>query len=159
MFGWYRRSARCYVYLSDIPTVRRTSSSAPLSEEDLRTCRWFTRGWTLQELIAPTQVDFFAWDGTHIGSKSTLETIISNLTRIDPIVLRGCPLAQRSIAERLSWMRLRTTRREEDQVYSLFGIFDVNMPIIYGEGKEKARRRLTDEILRNSKCATSSCGR
>jgi hypothetical protein len=80
-----------------------------------------------------------------------LETAISNVTGISLDVLRGRPLAECTIEERMMWAKARTTKREEDHVYSLLGIFDVTMPLVYGEGKEKAFRRLYEGISRYSK--------
>jgi hypothetical protein len=154
MFRWYKNATRCYVYLSDVYTShegRDTPSRGDEWEALFRQSRWFTRGWTLQELIAPEHVDFFARDGTHLGNKSTLETAISNITDISLDVLRGRPLAECTIEERMMWAKSRTTKREEDHVYSLFGIFDVTMPLVYGEGKAKAFRRFYEEISRYSK--------
>lgn len=158
MFRWYKSSARCYVYLNDVSTsygLRDASRFDNLWEAQFLQSRWFTRGWTLQELIAPKHVDFFAREGTHLGNKSTLETAISNVTGISLDVLRGRALAECTIRERLTWAKTRTTKREEDHVYSLLGIFDVTMPLVYGEGKAKAFRRFHEEILRCSKYATS----
>ena len=149
MFRWYTTATRCYVYLSDVgpPQEGRDKHSCG-NEWDLlfSRSRWFTRGWTLQELIAPEHVDFFARDGSHVGNRSTLEIAISRTTAIFLDVLRGRPLAECSIGERLTWAKARTTRREEDHVYCLFGIFDVTVPFVYGEGKAKAFRRLYDEM-------------
>jgi Heterokaryon incompatibility protein (HET) len=149
MFRWYKNATRCYVYLSDVYTShegRDTPSRGDEWEALFPQSRWFTRGWTLQELIAPELVDFFARDGTHLGNKLTLETAISNITDISLDVLRGRPLAECTIEERMMWAKSRTTKREEDHVCSLFGIFDVTMPLVYGEGKAKAFRRFYEEI-------------
>jgi hypothetical protein len=154
MFRWYKNATRCYVYLPDVSTSQE-GRDTPLCGDEWEAhflqSRWFTRGWTLQELIAPEHVDFFARDGTNLGNKLTLETAISNATGISLDVLRGRPLAECTLGERLTWAIGRTTKREEDHVYSLFGIFDVAMPLIYGEGKGKAFRRFYEEISRYSK--------
>lgn len=144
MFRWYMDASRCYVYLSDVEATDRW-------EDSFRQSRWFTRGWTLQELLAPSQVHFFASDGTCLGDKSSgsLESIISTVTGISPAVLCGCPLAECTIEERMSWMKTRRTKRKEDRVYSLLGIFDVSMPVLYGEGEAKAMRRLEYEVGRS----------
>jgi hypothetical protein len=95
--------------------------------------RWFKRGWTLQELIAPVIVELYAADWSEIGTKSTLRAEIAAITGIDSEVLRGdkSPLSC-SVAMRMGWAATRSTTRVEDRAYSLFGIFDVNMPLIYG---------------------------
>ncbi|TVY27216.1 Vegetative incompatibility protein HET-E-1 [Lachnellula hyalina] len=132
MFRWYKNATRCYVYLSDVYTSHEERDT-PLGGKEWEALftqsRWFSRGWTLQELIAPEHVDFFARDGTYFGNKLTLEIAISNVAGISLDVLRGRPLAECTIEERMTWAKARTTKREEDHVYSLFGIFDVTMPL------------------------------
>jgi hypothetical protein len=111
-----------------------------------RQSRWFTRGWTLQELIAPTLVDFFSKGGERLGNKLSLEAMIHDITSITRSALRGDALSDFSIDERMSWAKHRKTKLEEDKIYSLLGIFEVSMPLIYGEGRDKAFRRLEEEI-------------
>jgi hypothetical protein len=149
MFRWYRSATRCYVYLTDVSAhdSREMSQQCLFQwEPTFRNSRWFTRGWTLQELLAPTLVDFFSQEGERLGSKLSLEGIIHDITGIPKKALRGEPLESFSRDERMSWASHRHTKEEEDQAYSLLGIFDVSMPLIYGEGKEKAFRRLQEEI-------------
>ncbi|KAK5219741.1 hypothetical protein LTR47_011450 [Exophiala xenobiotica] len=149
MFRWYQKAARCYVYLTDVLAHdgQQTSPQCLFPwEATFRKSRWFTRGWTLQELLAPTLVDFFSADGKRLGSKLTLEDMIHDITGIPGTALRGGPLYGFSREERLSWASLRHTKEEEDHAYSLLGIFDVSMPLIYGEGKERAYKRLQEEI-------------
>jgi hypothetical protein len=112
----------------------------------LRKSRWFTRGWTLQELLAPTLIDFFNCGGERLGSKLTLEDMIHDITGITGAALRGGPLDGFSRDERMSWAEGRHTKKEEDEAYSLLGVFDVSMPLIYGESKEKAVKPLQEEI-------------
>ena len=152
MFRWYRDAAKCYVFLSDVARadVDTTEHSHQLPwESAFRTSRWFTRGWTLQELIAPTSVEFFSENWELLGDRKSLERHICEITRIPSKALRGSPLAEFSATERMSWAETRQTTREEDMAYSLLGIFDVYMPLIYGEGREHAFKRLRKEI-RNS---------
>jgi hypothetical protein len=151
MFRWYRGASKCFVYLSDVSTIGETATLERTWEPAFRQSRWFKRGWTLQELLAPDIVDFYSANGIHLGSKSTLDTVISDVTGISLDVLRGCLLTDCTIEERLSWTATRTTRREEDHVYSLLGIFDITMPLIYGEGKSKAFKRFYEEVSRYSK--------
>ncbi|CAI6340620.1 unnamed protein product [Periconia digitata] len=148
MFRWYQDAAICYVYLSDVSIQEHLPDIS--WESTFQESRWFTRGWTLQELIAPKHVEFFTQDWVRLGTKSTLETSISNVTGISLEVLRGRPVAECTIKERLGWAKARATKREEDHVYSLLGILDVTMPMIYGEGKAKALRRLYDELSRHT---------
>ncbi|KAH8592605.1 hypothetical protein B0O99DRAFT_674331 [Bisporella sp. PMI_857] len=122
-----------------------------LWESAFRNSKWFARGWTLQELIAPTSVEFFSKKGKLLGDKSTLERHICEITGIPAKALRGSLLSSFSVAERMSWAKQRKTTREEDQAYSLLGIFDVSIPVIYGEGGGKAMKRLQEEIDKASK--------
>lgn len=159
MFRWYRDSAKCYVYLADVPiaNVDTTGQGHQLPwESALRRSRWFERGWTLQELIAPKSVEFFSKNYELIGDKKSLERQICEITRIPGIALRGSPLPTFSVAERMSWAETRKTTYEEDMVYSLLGIFDVYMSLIYGEGRHNAGERLREAIDRKEKGALSS---
>ncbi|KAG5659873.1 hypothetical protein KAF25_002432 [Fusarium avenaceum] len=143
MFQWYRKSEACYVYLSDV-----TSAENPVSSgSSFRRSRWFTRGWTLQELLAPHEVIFLADDWCEIGTKTSLSTVISQITNIDVVTLTKHTWSHVSIAMIMSWASMRQTTRLEDQAYSLLGLFDVNMPLIYGEG-QKAFYRLQVEIMK-----------
>ena len=147
MFRWYKEAARCYVYLSDIPDRQASDPQWPLF---FKKSVWFTRGWTLQELLAPASVEFFSHNWLHLGDKKTLEQYICEATRIAPQALRGAPLSEFSYDQRWSWAASRQTTREEDWVYCLFGVFSVYLPIIYGEGRENALYRLKWEIERRS---------
>ena len=153
MFRWYRDATKCYVYLRDVS--RPQNYSADGSNEDwestFRKSAWFRRGWTLQELIAPASVDFFCKEGELLGNKASLERQICEITGIPASALRGSPLSDFSVAERLSWAASRETFRQEDKAYSLLGIFDVNMSLIYSEGKHRAMQRLREEIEKASK--------
>lgn len=116
----------------------------------LRKCRWFSRGWTLQELIAPERLMFFGSDWNFIGSKRDLLCTLSDITGIDSIALsHRCKLEELSVAKRLSWAACRETTRIEDRAYSLLGLLNINMSLIYGEG-ERAITRLQEEIIRSS---------
>lgn len=158
MFRWYSNATKCYVYLSDvIRPVPDADHANPLPRyEDLKTSRWFTRGWTLQELVAPASVEFYTKDRKMIGNKVSLEQDIHEITKIPVEALRGSSLASFTTIERLSWTSSRQTSREEDMAYSLLGIFDVNIPPLYGEGKEKALSRLREAIDKNLKGESSS---
>lgn len=142
MFRWYQVAAECYVFLSDLPS--KTSA-----EEGLPRCKWFTRGWTLQELLAPKLLFFYDGSWSYIGSKADFSPIISSITNIHEEAFGGRKPWNFSVATRMSWAAHRKTTRTEDLAYCLMGIFQVNMPMIYGEG-EKAFRRLQEEIVRRS---------
>ncbi|RDW83490.1 hypothetical protein BP5796_04981 [Coleophoma crateriformis] len=146
MFRWYQNAARCYVYLSDVSKPGSGADDPTAWEGAFRESRWFTRGWTIQELIAPRLVDFFSFEGEQLGSKLSLESKICEITGIANKALRGDALSNLSIRERRSWAERRSTTIEEDEVYCLIGIFDVSMVPIYGEGRDQAFRRLEDTI-------------
>ncbi len=104
------------------------------------------RGWTLQELLAPVSVEFFTREGWRLGDKRSLEQQIHKITGIDILGSQGTPLSQFEVDERFKWAETRRTTREEDWAYCLLGIFDIYIPLIYGEGRENAIRRLRKEI-------------
>jgi hypothetical protein len=149
MFRWYQRAAKCYVYLSDVPTRKQKASDTSVEftwESSFRDSRWFTRGWTLQELLAPRSVEFFSRHGKRLGDKETLKRHIHEITGISISALKGAPLSQFEVEERLSWAENRQTARVEDKAYSLLGMFGIHLPLIYGEGKGHAFKRLKKEI-------------
>ncbi|KAH7070472.1 heterokaryon incompatibility protein-domain-containing protein [Paraphoma chrysanthemicola] len=141
MFAWYQNAAVCYAFLSDVHHDRRSIA--------LSASKWFTRGWTLQELLAPRRVVFYSSEWKALGSKEELKAQLHSITKIPTEALEGTPLSHFSIAQRMSWAANRVTTRIEDCAYSLMGIFDVNMPLLYGE-KEKAFLRLQQHILQDS---------
>lgn len=141
MFTWYKRASLCIVYLSDI------QNSDGLKK--LRGSRWFKRGWTLQELIAPLELVFLDKNWDVIGTKTSLVSTLTSITGISKDVLLTGLLDGISIATKMSWAAERETTRVEDRAYSLMGIFDVNMPAVYGEG-QKAFMRLQEEIMKKS---------
>jgi hypothetical protein len=147
MFRWYRDAAKCYVYLSDVSVS--TTGNAENTVAFLES-RWFTRGWTLQELLAPACVEFFSMEGDLLGDKHSRIQEISKVTNIAAEALQGTPLSRFSVKERMAWAKERETTREEDRAYSLLGIFDIHMPLLYGEGEEKALKRLNKEIRESS---------
>ncbi|KAL6711387.1 hypothetical protein ACN47E_004321 [Coniothyrium glycines] len=154
MFDWYQRATKCYVYLTDVATPEDVGHHNPtdvLWIEPFRRSRWFTRGWTLQELLAPAHVEFFSKEGSYLGNKSSLEHDICAVTNIHLGALRGGHLAEFSIDDKKGWMGSRETTRAEDMAYCLFGLFGVFLPPIYGEGLRGARQRLEEEI---KKCGT-----
>lgn len=149
MFRWYRDAVKCYVYLPDVTLRKRNNDETERPwEPAFRRSRWFTRGWTLQELLAPTSVQFFSREEELLGDKRTLEQQIHEITRIPVAALRGTSLSQFGVDERLRWTENRKTQKEEDKAYCLLGIFNVFMPLIYGEG-ENAFVRLRAEIGRS----------
>ena len=155
MFRWYQTATKCYVYLSDISITKWKviDNVSKLSwESTFQGSKWFTRGWTLQELLAPTSVEFFSKEWKRLGDKQSLRQKIHKITRIPVLALQGAPLSQFSINERLSWKDGRHTKLEEDMAYSLLGIFGVYIPPIYGEGTSGAFKRLMDEIGKLEKC-------
>ncbi|KAI0977457.1 vegetative incompatibility protein HET-E-1 [Xylaria arbuscula] len=153
MFRWYRNATKCYVYLSDVSKSHVKHANEPLRstwKKEFRESRWLTRSWTLQELIAPSSVEFFERDGQRLGDKKSLEQLLHDTTKISTNAFRGHPLSSFSVNERMSWSSGRDAKEPEDKAYSLLGIFDVHMPLIYSEGEEKALRRLRREIDQQS---------
>lgn len=149
MFAWYKKSRVCYAFLSDVNEGPK-DISAPNSS--FRKSRWYRRGWTLQELIAPTRVLFFNSSWNFIGELvrgSTLSGVVSEITSIPSAFLEGLDPAKANVAMRMSWASARETRRKEDMAYSLLGIFDIKMPLLYGEG-QKAFKRLQEELIRRT---------
>lgn len=145
MFNWYRDAQVCYVYLSDVPGDQDPQHEGSAFAQS----RWFTRGWTLQELLAPLTIVFYSKDWIEIGTKSSLQEIISSVTGISEDILLGSNRDVVSVAKRMSWAAKRETTRVEDMAYSLMGLFGVNMPLLYGE-RENAFVRLQQEIMKIS---------
>jgi hypothetical protein len=146
MFRWYRKAAKCYVYLSDVVVYTREGEAHVEWDSAFRNTRWFTRGWTLQELLAPAIVEFYSRDGIRIGDKLSLEQRIAQITGIPREALRGQELSHFSIEERFSWAESRQTLKAEDKAHCLIGIFDIFLPLLYGIGQSKAMTRLQREI-------------
>jgi hypothetical protein len=142
MFRWYQNAKKCYVYLSDVENNILDGEG----ESAFKRSRWFTRGWTLQELLAPRSVEFFSKEGARLGDKESLERIICGVTGIPVDALAGSDLSEFDVAERFSWAEKRQTTREEDGAYCLLGIFGIYMSLIYGEGKDNAIKRLQKQI-------------
>jgi hypothetical protein len=146
MYLWYRVSEVCYVYLADVPANLGTKST----DLAIRQSRWFTRGWTLQELIAPPNAIFYDAEWVELGTKESLESLIFDVTRIHVEVLRDAnQMEEFSVAQKMSWASKRVTTRVEDIAYCLLGIFDVHMPLLYGEG-DHAFIRLQEEIMKDT---------
>ncbi|KAK2045412.1 HET domain-containing protein [Colletotrichum somersetense] len=169
MFEWYRSSTICFAHLADLPV---DSPSLWMFESDSgiykRPCRWFQRGWTLQELIAPQKLEFFdcGWNSRGFKTDGPVLRQLSNMTGIRGktarVLKNSDAITEISIAERMSWAAKRQTTRTEDMAYCMLGIFGVNMPLLYGEGS-RAFMRLQEEILKNSTdmslfCWTASRG-
>ena len=175
MWRWYKNAVVCYAFLDDVPDnleyiqdlrgLQRIARSSEMTEtlrasgNRFQRSEWFTRGWTLQELLAPARVEFLGQSWTKIGNKVDLCTLISWTTGIRSDII-GCPHLEYGIgaeisaidlcsaAEKLSWAANRRTSRMEDMAYCLLGILGVNMPLMYGEGKN-AFVRLQEELLRS----------
>ncbi|KIX06915.1 uncharacterized protein Z518_04891 [Rhinocladiella mackenziei CBS 650.93] len=143
MFKWYGHSHICYAYLSDLESGSELQAS-------LGQCRWFSRGWTLQELIAPQKVRFYDKTWVEVGTKSMLQQLLSEITKVNSEVLRdNNNLLLVPVGRKMSWAACRQTTRIEDVAYCLMGIFGVNMPLLYGEGPQ-AFTRLQEEIVKDS---------
>lgn len=142
MFAWYEEAAVCYAYLADVPIC---------DPSVFERSRWFTCGWTLQELIAPAEILFFSQDWTEIGRKSMLYGRLSEIARIDKdILMHRKSIENASVAQRMSWAAYRQTNRPEDIAYCLVNIFSVKMQVMYGERAEGAFLRLQEHIMKQS---------
>ena len=151
MYRWYANSGICYAYLHDVD-----GPSFPTEEDDEAHPEsngwpeWFSRGWTLQEMVAPSNVQFFNMNWTYIGDKGILAPTLTHITGVPERILKeGLAGNRPCVAQIMSWAAKRRTTRVEDRAYSLMGLLDVNMTMLYGEGK-KAFRRLQLEIIHTS---------
>ena len=169
MWRWYMRSSLCYVYLEDV--APRSAQSPDHFERSLAKSRWVTRAWCLQELLAPSNVVFLARDWSAVGLKCTLSkllcfsdldprrrhwelprftTQVSNVTGIPEDALSDELCGRHySIAQKMSWAANRDATRIEDRAYSLIGLFDINMPLLYGENS-RAFYRFQEELIRHT---------
>lgn len=142
MYQWYKKAEVCFAYLDDYPTTK---------VPEFTQSKWFTRGWTLQELVAPRELVFFDKHWREIGDKERLQPSLTSRTKINGnFLLYPQGISRASISQRMSWFSGRNTTVHEDTAYCLLGLFGVNMPLLYGEGKERAFRRLQEEIMRYS---------
>lgn len=152
MYRWYHDALVCFAYLPDMPvgdTFAGDASSEALGRA-FRACNWFTRGWTLQELIAPKNLEFYNEAWSQFGTKESLDFLLEAITRIPRrILMHEATLDSIAVGRRMSWASRRRTTRTEDLAYCLMGLFDINMPMLYGEGP-KAFIRLQEEIFRQS---------
>ena len=140
MFKWYQNSSLCLAYLSDV-------SLSDLVTESM----WFMRGWTLQELIAPRELRFYNKYWEPVGTKKSLSDELGERTGIPPQVLSGeKDVRVMPVCCKMAWAASRVTTRPEDLAYCLMGLFDVNMPLLYGEGAEKSFRRLQEMIVKQT---------
>ena len=145
MFRWYSEADRCYVYLADI-SWDDAEQPSEVDAESITNSRWFERGWTVQELLAPSCVKFFTSNGRRLGDRKQLGTSISRRTGIPEAALHGAELDSFTIEQRRDWFKGRQTKREEDTIYATLGLFSVHMPIMYGEGAFNARKRLNQVL-------------
>ena len=145
MFQWYANAEICWAYLEDVSLL--STYYWRWWDKQFHESRWFKRGWTLQELLAPKDIIFLSREWTSIGPKAELLDNISYTARIDTQHLHDFRKA--SVAAKMSWASQRKTTRIEDIAYSLMGLFNVNMPLLYGEGA-KAFIRLQEEIIKIS---------
>lgn len=151
MYRWYEQSTECYAFLSDVPGPLVGDQFA----SGLRTSRWITRGWTLQELIAPREVKFFGKACKYLGTRSSYSKVIHNITGVPEKLLKCDPRSPSSdprhysAAQKMSWAAGRQCKKVEDVAYSLLGLFDIYMPLHYGEGS-RAFMRLQEEIFRKT---------
>jgi hypothetical protein len=148
MYEWYRRSKICFAYLADVHAVEAKVCNDMWFYNMVKGSAWFTRGWTLQELIAPGFVEFYSVEWRSLGTRNQKYLDIQHITRISRRVLVTADPRDSSVAQRMSWAVKRRTTRAEDMAYCLFGLFNINTPLLYGEGGRKAFLRLQDEIIK-----------
>lgn len=142
MYRWYQAADICYVYLQDLDVDDW--------QESLGKSKWFTRGWTLQELLAPRKAVFYDSRWRLVGNKDILAEKLSSITGVPGKALRTGDLNPYSVAQKMAWAAKRMTTRPEDMAYCLMGLFDVNIPLLYGKGGYRAFVRLQEEIIRHS---------
>ena len=146
MFAWYVQAEVCYAFLEDVSS----SDVVDLDNSEFTRARWHTRGWTLQELLAPAAVLFMSKGWKRLGTKRELAPLIERVTGIQqPYLTREADFREASISTRMRWAARRRTTRVEDEAYSLLGLFNINMPTLYGEGT-RAFLRLQEEIAKRS---------
>jgi len=151
MYSYYTHAEWCIAYLDDVELDETQPEIFSEAGRVLSRSAWFSRGWTLQELIAPLKLTFYAKSWNKIGTKADLCVPVSIASNIAEKVLRDREaISAVGISEKMSWAASRVTTRPEDEAYSLMGIFGVNMATLYGEGRSSAFRRLQLEILRTS---------
>ncbi|KAI1124228.1 heterokaryon incompatibility protein-domain-containing protein [Nemania abortiva] len=157
MFRWYSEAEVCLVYLVDSYSCARAPCRRLYTKDDTP-CRWFSRCWTLQELLASRKLVFYDSQWNLISklqkqdsNKKNFEREISKITKINAEAFLGrVPLWQYSVEAKMSWAASRKARRPEDIAYSLLGLFDIHMPLIYGEGAGAAFQRLQLEIIKST---------
>ncbi|KAF8850265.1 HET-domain-containing protein, partial [Acephala macrosclerotiorum] len=162
MYQWYAKSRICYAYLEDVDedlkevdgnlnvVGNKRDCPCKVDKQYFSDSRWFTRGWTLQELIAPQKVKFFGSGWNHLGSRRDLSSTISVITKIPhDVLISAHNINMLSVAKKMSWASQRETTRIEDTAYCLLGIFGVNMPLLYGEG-DRAFQRLQEELIKET---------
>lgn len=153
MFQWYEKAGVCIAYLDDVAWT----DSPTKDDSQFGQCRWFSRGWTLQELIAPPELRFYSREWEFVGTRSSLKDAIAKISHVPEMMLEAHAdghhrhsLDGFSVAEKMSWAASRVTTRPEDLAYCLLGLFDINMPLLYGEGRVKAFMRLQEEIIKST---------
>jgi len=170
MYAWYRNSAVCYIYMADVHPAAVSETQQAFGAR-FRSSLWFTRGWTLQELLAPRKKVFYnaKWAKILEIQKSAagdvfrdiyLPHVVKEVTGISEEAMRDFSPTSRdySVARKMSWASNRKTTRSEDTAYCLMGIFDINMPLLYGEGP-KAFMRLQEEIMKKTHDHSIFCWR
>ncbi|KAK0654972.1 heterokaryon incompatibility protein-domain-containing protein [Cercophora newfieldiana] len=151
MYRYYSEAVVCYAHLYDVHDGSTPTQLPSGTDGNIQFSRstWFTRGWTLQELLAPTDLVFFNSSWSRIGTKAQLEDTIATITGIPPRYLHRPHLRDATISCRMSWVSNRVTTRLEDIAYCMLGIFNINMPLLYGEGR-RAFQRLQEELVKSS---------
>jgi hypothetical protein len=171
MFRWYSRALECIAYIADVPSL---SAGSDVVMSEFRQSEWFTRGWTLQELLVPGFVVFLNREWEAIGHKCAycgyknpckdagplLNNVLAEITGIaEDIMFDYRKSTSLTVDEKMSWMANRTTTKTEDMAYCMMGIFDVNMPLLYGEGvkaMQRLEREITSQIYHDPSTSTAT---
>ncbi|KAF9472078.1 hypothetical protein BDN70DRAFT_763404, partial [Pholiota conissans] len=150
MYAWYERASICIVHLSETQTITQIPHDS-----------WFTRGWTLQELIAPKILNFYSSDwrrltqyGNNDKQNNVVLSFIKQATTMSSWEVTSTSKHHVPLSRKMQWAASREVTREEDRAYSLMGIFDVSISTAYGEGTYRAFLRLLEEILKKTPSGT-----
>jgi hypothetical protein len=160
MLRWYISTMQRFFYSRHIPHTLVGSDLVRSEQKPVSTLeksRWFTRGWTLQELLAPSTVEFFSKEETKLGDKLSLAKEVREVTGIPSSALQGEPLSTFGVHERVAWSEHRTTKIPADRAYSLMGILGVSLSPIEGESPAEAMKRVLDEVDKQNKCFQDLC--
>jgi heterokaryon incompatibility protein (HET) len=147
MFSWYQSASVCFAYMHEVSNNNQRLKWTEDNAVVRKTPEWFTRGWTLQELLAPKKLLLSDQDWNCIGDRENCAQVITKFTGIPLSALCGKDIQSYSYADRLAWAKGRQTTEPEDRVYSLLGLLGVSLPAVgYGIGLKAALWQLESAI-------------